>query len=136
MALVNWAATVLGQPFRWGQTDCASLVRGACAVMYGEDLFPDVPCYTTQGEAMRALALTGGVRQRLRLMGATVHDLTFARAGDIVLGPGHVGEPTESAFVVLGKTMLVTNLGMMVDLAPVRAAMPGADVMRVPGVVR
>lgn len=132
VALITWATSVIGQPFKWGQTDCASLVRTACEVMYAADLFPDVGRYDTHAGAMRALAYTGGVRQSLRLVGATIQDVKYAQTGDIVLGPGHAGEPTESAFVVIGKVMLVTNMGMRVDLAPVSAAMPGSDVMRLP----
>lgn len=83
--LVAWERDMLGRPFEWGATDCGSLVRDMCSVIYGDDVFERAPSYTTRIGALRALSKTGGVEQAVRDIGATEVSINFIQDSDIVI---------------------------------------------------
>lgn len=99
-ALIEWARSVIGEPFEWGRTDCASLARGAVLAMY-EGAEPKVsvgPGWSTEKGALRAHARTGGVSSVLRRLGAEEVEPTCAQRGDFVLDGSR--EPPSVAVVV------------------------------------
>ena len=51
LALVEWAESVRGKPYEWGVTDCGTLVRDACAAMYGREMFPEVKRWFDHGRS-------------------------------------------------------------------------------------
>lgn len=83
--LHRWARQQLGAPFVWGETDCASLARQALTVMFGEDLLPELPRWSTAREAVAVLAQHGAGVGLLVALGAQEVSLSFIRAGDIVV---------------------------------------------------
>lgn len=83
--LLVWAQTVRGQPYVWGQTDCAALARAALYEMFCRDVVPQVPTWTSKRTALRALRAVGGIDALLRSLGAEVVTLPFVRAGDIIV---------------------------------------------------
>lgn len=51
--LHEWARTVQGKPYVWGETDCVSLTRNLLAQLFGEDLFPTIPQLHSFREAVK-----------------------------------------------------------------------------------
>lgn len=80
-----WSASVLGQPFAWGRTDCGTLARDALAVMFGQDVVPFVPRWHSAREAVAVLQAYGSVPEILARLGAPQTTLSFMRAGDLIL---------------------------------------------------
>ena len=71
--LVEWAACVKDQSYRWGETDCLALVREALHVQFGEDLFPAIPHWFGPAGALRmwvALREHGGYKALFTSLGA------------------------------------------------------------------
>lgn len=95
-ALVAWAESLRGQSFEWGRTDCASLVRHAFTICFGQDVVPEIPRWTTATAAARVLA-EYPIEDVLRELEAEVLPLSFARGGDIIVLP----EPEEEVGRVL-----------------------------------
>ncbi len=83
--LLAWAQAVRGQPYVWGQTDCAALARAALYEMFCRDVAPQVPTWTSKRTALRILNIVGGIDALLRSLGAEVVTLPFVRAGDIIV---------------------------------------------------
>lgn len=101
--LVRWARRQERRPFIWGQTDCGSLARAALLEMFGADVVPHIPRYSSWAEAVRASAVVhahGGFDGILRALGGQIVPLAFLRTGDIVVRP----EATED---VGGHSLLV-----------------------------
>ena len=71
-ALLAWAAEVRGQPFVWGTTDCAALVRTALHLQFGMDVFARLPRWATAYQAARAwdAFCSGGYAATFEQMGA------------------------------------------------------------------
>lgn len=82
-ALIAWADTQRGKPFKWGHTDCATMARKACLVMHGVDPFP-LPAWKSRAKAVRVLAECGGIAKVLAETAQPV-GRGFARTGDIAL---------------------------------------------------
>lgn len=82
-----WAATQRGRPRIWGETDCGALARAALTEMFGEDVFPALPHWTSPRAALAVLEMIGSVEQLLQAAGAVPTTLPFLRAGDIVIIP-------------------------------------------------
>jgi hypothetical protein len=119
--LVEWAGAVVGEPFVWGRTDCASLVRRAHQLMLDYDVFADIPTYDSEIGAARAKIEHGGVTEAMEARGATRFPITMARAGDIVITQRVEPEDiTLSCFILIsGEHALATNPGQAVELVPV-----------------
>lgn len=133
VALVAWSETVRGRPFGWGATDCGSLVRAACQVMYGEDCFPAVPVWETQAGALRVVAAHGGVRAQLTRLAAVAVPLAFAQTGDVLIAPGEGEDFTDSAFVIVAGGALSANPGDVVVFHPLSVFPPDAvTLLRLP----
>ena len=123
--LFHWADTVVGEPFKWGVTDCATLVTAAHVVMYGVDVFK-WPTYKSLKGAMTAKAKVGGIRKALK-KDCTQVGIKFARTGDIVLIK-HEGE--DGMGVVVGMNVVGAYPGYPVTLVPLSALPSNATVWR------
>ena len=86
--LFCWGESVRGLPFRWGATDCASLVIDSMEVMYGVDVFPDVDRWRSLRKAVRVLHDVGSIADLFRTSGAVQVPVAFAQSGDIVCACG------------------------------------------------
>ena len=108
--LVAYANAQLGRPFRWGETDCFSLARGALDVMLDSDPFADVPGYTSRQEAGVVAGVTPDVADELDWRGAYARPVGFARSGDVVTMPGDDGSGLPRfGFVPDGRGRIVTS---------------------------
>lgn len=81
-----WAAEQVGQPYVWGETDCASLARTACRLAYGAEVWPGI-AYTTAVQAVRYRQAQGDVAAHLERAGAGMISPGFAHCGDILVRP-------------------------------------------------
>ncbi len=124
--LFHWADSVVGHPFEWGVTDCASLVRAAHIVMYGEDVL-GWPAYKSLKGAMSAKEKVGGIRKALKKACVRV-GTKFARSGDIVLIK-HEGEAGMG--LVIGANVVGTYPGYPVTLVPLSMLPRSASFWRV-----
>jgi cell wall-associated NlpC family hydrolase len=130
--LAMWATDLLGQPFVWGETDCASLVRAAMQVMYGEDRWPDTPRYTDAAGALRVSEEHGTVKDHVLALGATKHVITFTQAGDIVIAPKTAEEHFDATAIAIADKLLMTEEGRGVWTVPVWKAPEQGTAYRVP----
>lgn len=89
--LIEWGVQQIGKPFKWGQTDCAMLVRRALEECFGRDLVPHVPQWSDRRRAQRTLKKYGSWRSMLLSLGAEERPINFARTGDVIW----MDEPTE-----------------------------------------
>ncbi len=81
--LLTWAETMTGKPFRWGRTDCGSLVRKSQRIIYGVDIF-HLTAWTSKAQALETIADIKGMRALLRRVARPV-GRGFLQMGDIVL---------------------------------------------------
>lgn len=129
---------VLGEPFEWGRTDCATLVVRALEAMYPPDDVPlpaERPSYGDESGALRAHAATGGVSDVLRAQGAEEVPLNFARQGDVLIGVDEAGGVPGAAIVVENRYLVASEeegvvLRRLRDLR--EAGGEGVTVLRVP----
>lgn len=129
--LARWANDLLGRPFAWGTTDCASLVHRALVVMYGPAITSRLPKrWRTKVAALRLAKLTTAEKCLGELEALEV-PAAFARNGDIVVMPADGGHPAGMGVVVASAVVTSTPAGG-VHAYPVP---PTATVFRVPHVV-
>lgn len=108
--LVEFAREVRGQPYVWGETDCATLVRRALTVMHGEDPLPDdVGAWTTRIGALRVAGRTD-VEDALYRAGGWEVRPPYATAGDVALAQPHgQGDPLPTLSVLLPRGKVLTS---------------------------
>ena len=83
LALFRWLTKKVGKPFRWGRTDCASLVKGAARAMYSKNVFASVGAWTSLRTAKETLDSLDDTRAVLESQGAIRVKRTFVQSGDI-----------------------------------------------------
>ena len=81
--LLEWAESLVGKPFRWGTTDCGSIIRKAQQIIYGVDVFQLAP-WKGKTKALRTLVEIKGMRSQLCKCADQV-GRGFLQMGDIVL---------------------------------------------------
>ena len=123
--LEQWAAEQIGQPFRWGTTDCVSLVKKGQKLIYGFDVFR-VPEYKSKAKALRTLVNVKSLRSVLSSCASQV-GRRFLQAGDIVLvGKGCSELETDGLLLVVRDYVLATSpvagvLAVSLDAIPVKS---------------
>jgi hypothetical protein len=94
--IVNWSVSlaelandIVGVPFEWGKTDCASVARAALVAMFGEDpLVPHIDVtYTTKIGAARAFKKAGSFVDIVLAAGAREIASNLAGDGDFMIFP-------------------------------------------------
>jgi hypothetical protein len=108
--LHEYANSKAGNVFRWGSTDCGSLVRGAVRAMYTGNPLGSIPPYKRRDAAGKTLEAIGGTEARLQESGATRAPAAFAQAGDILIMPGHDGHGLPRMGVRLNGGKILTSL--------------------------
>lgn len=132
--LVDFAEQVVGLPYVWGHTDCASIALRAIQVLSkatDADLLQRLGLeswYDSRTSALRTFSQLEGIRSALLSLGMTEHPPRYAHQGDILVLPGADGHPVESAGVVVSGRMLtsVEEQGVywcLIDTRPVVVAM-------------
>lgn len=127
IALFRWSERVTGQPYTWGETDCGSLVREAHALMYGDDLWPDVKPYTGKRAALARHRATGGVAASLLSIGAVSVDVRLAQSGDVLVEDG---DEFGAAGVVVGRDVIWASSEEGIVRTPLRGR--SGTLLRVP----
>lgn len=130
--LVEYALSLQGQPFVWGQTDCASIVRGAMRAMYGEDLWSEGYDYTSLLEAKRLLEVSGGVAMQLSLLGAEEVPRGFLQQGDVVVGEPLDEDFADNVFVMVSDQLLSATLEEGVVMRPLALMPVNPQILRMP----
>ncbi len=107
LRLLEYATSVRGLPFEWGQTNCAALVAGSVDAMTGSAL------YNLQGELgldeplARELSAQRFTRSTLLDAGLIkIAGINYAQRGDVVLA---YSEEWECSHVCLGKYVLTSS---------------------------
>lgn len=77
--VADWSA----RPFVWGAADCCHLARDAVQRLHG--LVVDLPSYTSERAAARALRRLGGYGAALAAAGLVPGPAAAARRGDLVV---------------------------------------------------
>lgn len=127
----NWEATLLdaagrrvGEPFVWGTSDCAALVRWAMAIIWGQDLWPEVAHWTTEREAIAAGRAHGTVAQMLAARGYQPVERWYAQTGDVVVEPEAFDGLGNAGVVLMGTHLLMTDATAGVTLERLRPDWP------------
>ncbi len=118
--LLEWASSLVGKPFRWGITDCASIIIQAQRLIYGSDVF-HLPKWKSKAKALRTLVDVKGMRAALRGCADQV-GRGFLQMGDIVLVKNGCDEmETDGLMLVLRDYALFTNPKTGVIRVPLEA---------------
>lgn len=123
--LEQWAAGMIGEPFAWGRTDCASLVIKGQRIIYGVDVF-HTPAWKSKAKALRTLVDVKGFRAVLKRYANQV-GRRFLQAGDIVLvGKGCSELQTDGLLIVIRDYALASSpdlgvLSVSLDAIPVKS---------------
>ncbi len=122
--LEQWAAKQIGEPFRWGTTDCASLVIKGQRLIYGVDVF-QIPAYKSKLKALRILADGKAIRSLLEVRCIEI-GRRFLQAGDIALvGDGCTECRTDGLLLMIRDYALATSpvsgvLAVWLDAIPIK----------------
>ncbi|MCK4300178.1 MAG: hypothetical protein KAX80_11630 [Planctomycetes bacterium] len=116
--LMDYVSSVLDEPFEWGRTDCASLVRGAVGAMYGHDVLK-VGRYKTLAGARRTLKLVGSYKDALAHAGAEEVPIGFRQRGDVAILPDTDVEGFPGLGVVVRGGMLTVGPEEIVRIVPI-----------------
>lgn len=116
---VNWdveiatlARDLVGQPFRWGLTDCGSLIRAGIRRMYedGDELVDGIPTYENKADALRIIGKAGGFRKIFEEhLGAVPVRRSFLQAGDLIVLPGEDDEGVPGSGILPLTTHVMTS---------------------------
>lgn len=119
--LVHYANSVLGESFKWGRTDCFSVVRNGLRAMYGRDLFRGVGTYRTTAKAKAFHKAHAGIP--LKEYGFKKIARNFCQAGDVIIWPNMDPRGFPQFGIVVGGKILVSKEGM----GPQVIALPTLD---------
>ena len=130
-ALFQWASARIGQPFKWGETDCAMLALEAHDVVTGDALAPLYRGrWTSEREARRFMRQHDiDLLRRLRAAGSVDVVINFQQRGDLILAPQ---DGWMCGHVCLGARALSSCPDLGVNLIPTAAvlALPDVHVLR------
>lgn len=128
--LLAWAETVIGKPFRWGRTDCGSLVKKSQRIIYGVDVF-HLTAWASKAKALQTLTDIKSIRSLLRRYAQPV-GRGFLQMGDIVLVKnGCDAFQTDGLMLVVRDYALSTCPKTGVVRVPLEAIPPKATYWRV-----
>lgn len=134
--VVDFATSVVGQPYQWGLTDCVSLWRRGQAVMRGvEDhktLLPELGHWWSTKSAVDTWATLGGPLAALARVGAVAFPPTFAQTGDLLVIPPDTTDGHEQMYLLVSGFALVTSQADGVSFQDARPLLdrPGAACYR------
>ena len=118
--LEQWAAQLLGEPFAWGVTDCATLAIKSQRILYGVDVFR-LPTWKSKAKALRTLTDVTSIRAVLKAHARRV-GRNFLQAGDLVLvGKGCAELETDGLMIVVRDYALATSPASGVTAVPLEA---------------
>ncbi len=90
----------LAMPFAWGENDCALFAADCIETMTGFDPAAQLRGqWASQGEAVRAIARAGGLREAVGALGLQSITPLFAQRGDLVL---HRRDGTDALAICVG----------------------------------
>ncbi len=132
--LVRFAGDMQGRPFRYGSTDCGTLVRGALKAMYGKDVLRGMGSYRLLRDARKLAKSVGPIPEYLKVtLGCKRIRRNFVQAGDIVVLPGEDRRLPQLGVVVGGKLMVSdVELGVQIVPLPTGHWPRGSTILRVP----
>ena len=84
MTLAEYITQHLSTPFAWGRHDCVLFAAGWVREHTGMDPLADVPAWSTEREALRAIRDVGGLEAALDARFRRIHP-NVARDGDLAL---------------------------------------------------
>ena len=117
--LVTWAERVRGQPFKWGETDCGSLVKQVYKIIKGKRI--GWSAWNGKTGALRWVSKAGGLPEALARVASPV-GRGFARSGDVVLVEVHEPDAVYGygMAVVVGDNVVASHPDHPVTLIPLR----------------
>lgn len=127
--LAEFAQDEEGRAFRWGETDCVSLVLRGLALI-GTPV--PTPTWLSYREARTVYRQTGGLVQWLREAGWTPRGLSVAHAGDVIVLPRVNPDGFPGVGLCLHRSYLSSSLERGVHRTPVTRAGGRAYALRAP----
>lgn len=83
--LIQWAISIQGLPYIWGQTDCGTLVRKGLCIYLNRDPFKNIPSWENENEARKIWSDLGGVDKAFIDLGAIKIEPSYRHTGDVAL---------------------------------------------------
>ena len=100
---------LVGTPFIWGETDCASLARKMLVRMYGEDPFTGkVGNYSTKMGAVKAFKKAGSFDELIGSIGGKRIKKNSVRDGDVAVVQDD-SEGFQSLLIYVGSRWIVAS---------------------------
>lgn len=131
--VINYAESIVGKPFVWGETDCANIIRNVLKIMYAYDVCKGIKKYKTEYAAKRRVVETGGTVSVLKRLGAYEIQRNFCQTGDFIVSPNSDG--FDSSFAVINDHVLSANPEKGVILHALSQVIEGSVYLRMPEVV-
>lgn len=85
--LIEEASSLVGKPFSWGETDCATVIRLCVNSAYDGEVFPKIPEIDSLETAQQVSKDYGTPEKILRDIGCSEVTINFVQCGDIVILP-------------------------------------------------
>ena len=114
--LIQFAKSVKGAEFKWGETDCASLVRKSLRIIYGHDVWGIIGHWSTEIGAARIVNKVGmDVDVGMRNTGAHIVERPYVKWGHVATDTIHQFGMVLPAGAFLGSdeqsnTVMITKL--------------------------
>ena len=131
--LVAYVNSVNGCGFKWGTTDCGTLMRGALRAQFGKDLLRGIGSYRTKASALKVAREIGPVGAFLESRGFTSVLPNFAQSGDVVLFVATERDHPPIGVAVTGRLLLSNpEEGVGLVRLPLGEWPEGVEVWRAP----
>ncbi len=107
--LTDFAVSVQGQRFRWGATDCGSIVRRALKVCHGKDILKGAGLWNSLKAIRKFVKGGGGPVEILMGKGFTEVAPGFARCADVVVVPGEDADDMPQTGILLHRDKVLSS---------------------------
>lgn len=116
--IVQYAKSLRGSSLVWGDTDCASVVRGGLVILLGKDPLPDLKSWSGLKSAKNR-ANEMPVPDRLINSGAIEVHRKFSSIGDVAVGPSSdIEELPQLSMVLTNQKILISTQEFGVQIVP------------------
>lgn len=107
--LTGFASGIQGAPFKWGSTDCGSLVRRGLTACYGRDILRGAGSWNSLRALRKFVKDTGGPAKLLKSKGFTKVRAAYAQCGDVVILPGEDADDVPQTGILLHRRKMLTS---------------------------
>ncbi len=114
MTIQDYANSIMGQPYKWGEIDCVTTAMTAVNIHYNTEIFGDVERWNTKKQAVKEYAKHESLYKYLESSGWENVEPNYMQTADVVVLDTM---PMQTACVVVNNRILVisqdSNMGVV-----------------------